>query len=343
MDEKINLNKKHKNKYNNIVINFFYIIMDEIKDEKKSENEGEKSKNSIKNEEIKDKEINEEIKEKTANENEIKNETHNTNNENSEIINDKIENNISEIKNKIEENDSLLQKEINEIKSNQKHEANKNKKVEIFNRNKDSLLSTSKSKQSKKLSIIDKSNYEEIIYSHNHYHNENILKYIKQKELKEIEECSFRPKINKKIGFEVRKFDNEDENGETSSKNKDVVERLLLWKERVKQKLNEVKDKKEKEELERDKFTFIPKLKTEIPKFDKKEISGTEKYYDRIKNSRELKKRKENILNPNYDELYKKHYKSKEKAVLKNNKKISKKTYENYLNHFHNVLMNDDD
>lgn len=78
---------------------------------------------------------------------------------------------------------------------------------------------------------------------------------------------SFRPKINKKIGFEVRKFDSEEENGE-SIQNKDVVERLLLWKEWVKKKLNEVKDKREKEELERDKCTFIPKLKTDIPKFD---------------------------------------------------------------------------
>ena len=313
--------------------------MDEIKEEKKSENEGEKKDNSIKNEEIQDKEINEEVKEKNENENEIQN----TNNENSGIINDKIENNISEIKNKIEENDSLLQKEINEIRINEKSDKNKNKKAETYKRNRDSLLSITKSKQSKKLSIIDKTNLEEIIYSHDHYHNENILKYIKQKELKEIEECSFRPKINKKIGFEVRKFDNEDENGESSAQNKNVVERLLLWKERVKKKLNEVKDKKEKEELERDKCTFIPKLKTDIPKFDKKEINGTEKYYDRIKNSREVKKRKENILNPNYDELYKKYYKSKEKTVLKNKKKVSKKTYENYLNHFHNVLMNDDE
>ena len=313
--------------------------MDEIKEEKKSENEGEKKDNSIKNEEIQDKEINEEVKEENENENEI----HNTNNENSGITNDKIENNISEIKNKIEENDSLLQKEINEIKINEKSDKNKNKKAETYKRNRDSLLSITKSKQSKKLSIIDKTNLEEIIYSHDHYHNENILKYIKQKELKEIEECSFRPKINKKIGFEVRKFDNEDENGESSAQNKNVVERLLLWKERVKKKLNEVKDKKEKEELERDKCTFIPKLKTDIPKFDKKEINGTEKYYDRIKNSREVKKRKENILNPNYDELYKKYYKSKEKTVLKNKKKVSKKTYENYLNHFHNVLMNDDE
>ena len=313
--------------------------MDEFKEEKKSENEGEKKDNSIKNEEIQDKEINEEVKEKNENENEIQN----TNNENSGITNDKIENNISEIKNKIEENDSLLQKEINEIRINEKSDKNKNKKAETYKRNRDSLLSITKSKQSKKLSIIDKTNLEEIIYSHDHYHNENILKYIKQKELKEIEECSFRPKINKKIGFEVRKFDNEDENGESSAQNKNVVERLLLWKERVKKKLNEVKDKKEKEELERDKCTFIPKLKTDIPKFDKKEINGTEKYYDRIKNSREVKKRKENILNPNYDELYKKYYKSKEKTVLKNKKKVSKKTYENYLNHFHNVLMNDDE
>ena len=313
--------------------------MDEFKEEKKLENEGEKKDDSVKDEEIQDKEIIEEVKEKNENENEI----HNTNNENSGITNDKIENNISEIKNKIEENDSLLQKEINEIKINEKSDKNKNKKAETYKRNRDSLLSITKSKQSKKLSIIDKTNLEEIIYSHDHYHNENILKYIKQKELKEIEECSFRPKINKKIGFEVRKFDNEDENGESSAQNKNVVERLLLWKERVKKKLNEVKDKKEKEELERDKCTFIPKLKTDIPKFDKKEINGTEKYYDRIKNSREVKKRKENILNPNYDELYKKYYKSKEKTVLKNKKKVSKKTYENYLNHFHNVLMNDDE
>ena len=313
--------------------------MDEFKEEKKLENEGEKKDDSVKDEEIQDKEINEEVKEKNENENEI----HNTNNENSGITNDKIENNISEIKNKIEENDSLLQKEINEIKINEKRDKNKNKKAETYKRNRDSLLSITKSKQSKKLSIIDKTNLEEIIYSHDHYHNENILKYIKQKELKEIEECSFRPKINKKIGFEVRKFDNEDETGESSAQNKNVVERLLLWKERVKKKLNEVKDKKEKEELERDKCTFIPKLKTDIPKFDKKEINGTEKYYDRIKNSREVKKRKENILNPNYDELYKKYYKSKEKTVLKNKKKVSKKTYENYLNHFHNVLMNDDE
>jgi len=183
-----------------------------------------------------------------------------------------------------------------------------------------------------------------MIYSHNHFHNENILNYIKQKELKEISECSFKPKINKKIGFDKNKINNKEEKEDNESiKNKDVVERLLLWNERVKQKLNDIKEKKDKEESERDKCTFFPKLKAEVPKFDKKEISGNEKYYNRIKNSREIKKQKENKLNPNYDELYNKYYKNKEKTVLQKNKKVSKKDYQNYLNHFHNVLMNDDD
>ena len=81
-------------------------------------------------------------------------------------------------------------KTINElkIKINEKRDKNKNKKAETYKRNRDSLLSITKSKQSKKLSIIDKTNLEEIIYSHDHYHNENILKYIKQKELKEIDQ-----------------------------------------------------------------------------------------------------------------------------------------------------------
>ena len=34
-------------------------------------------------------------------------------------------------------------------------------------------------------------------------------------------------------------------------------------------------------------------------------INGSDKYYDRIKNSREIKKEKEKKLNPDYDELYK--------------------------------------
>ena len=38
-----------------------------------------------------------------------------------------------------------------------------------------------------------------------------------------------------------------------------------------------------------------------------------------------------------------KYYKNKEKTVLQKNKKVTNKTYKNYLNHFHNVLMNDDD
>ena len=62
--------------------------------------------------------------------------------------------------------------------------------------------------------------------------NETIINYIKQKEQQEIEECSFRPKINKKIGFEIN---NEDNNGIEKEKNNpsDVVDRLMQWKEGV--------------------------------------------------------------------------------------------------------------
>lgn len=317
--------------------------MDEVvQEEKKLENEGEKSNNEIQNPEL-----NEENKEKQEGENEI----NNINKENSEIMNDKIDSNLSEINKKNEENDSLLQKEINEININEISDKEKNEESENNKINKKTKKSNKspvkkankikRSKETKKESL--NSNLEEIIYSHNRFHNENILNYIKQKEYKEISECSFKPKINKKIGFEVTKLDNKEEKIESSSQNKNVVERLLLWKERVNQKLNNIKDKKEKEESERDKCTFFPKLKSDIPKFDKKEISGTEKYYNRIKNSREIKKQKDRKLNPDYDELYNKYYKNKEKTVLKNNKKVSKKTYENYLNHFHNVLMKDDE
>ena len=323
--------------------------MDEVpQEEKNSEHEAEKSHNSIKNDEIQNQEINEEIIEMKENENQM----NNSNNENAEIMDDKIENNLSEINNKNEENDSLLQKEINDInikEENEKETNNKDEEKKISKKVKEKKIKSEKKQKKEKFDNKKniKSNKEkevDIIYSHNHFHNENILNYIKQKELKEISECSFKPKINKKIGFEVNKITNKEvKEGNESNKNQDVVERLLLWNERVKQKLNNIKEKKDKEEIERDKCTFFPKLKPEAPKFDKKEISGNEKYYNRIKNSREIQKQKENKLNPNYDELYNKYYKNKEKTVLQKNKKLSKKTYQNYLNHFHNVLMNDDD
>lgn len=314
-----------------------------------SDNEAEMSDNSSDNSNATiSQELNEEDSEIKENENENENEINNTNNENTGI--DKIENNISEINNKNEENDSLLQNEINEININQESDKEKkeeeSKKPEKIKEKKINIAKKTKKKRPNKTNINkNKENKDGITYSHNQYHNQNILNYIKQKELKEISECSFQPKINKKIGFEVTKLNNKEENKETeTNKNKDVVERLLLWKERVRQKLlNNIKDKKNKEEIEREKCTFFPKLKAKIPKFDKKELNGNEKYYSRIKDSREIKKQKENKLNPNYDELYDKYYKNKDKTVLQKNKKVSKKTYQNYLNHFHNVLMNDDE
>ena len=159
-----------------------------------------------------------------------------------------------------------------------------------------------------------------------------------------MQECSFRPKINKKIGFEINPPNN---NGLEKDKNKEkenqsnVVERLMQWKEKVQKKKNENKNKKE--ESVQDGCTFNPKLNLEVPKFYKKKIYGTKKYLERIKNSRELQKQKEEKLNPNYDQLYNKHCKKKEKTILDKNKKITKKTYENYLNVFHNALMNDDE
>ena len=315
--------------------------MDEIpKEEIKTENEVDKNSSSLRNIENENHELNEEITEMKENENEI----NNTNNDNFGLLKDKIENNISEINSKHEENDSLLQKEINDINLNEETEKEKNNKEEkskISKKTENKVINSRK--KSKKSTTINK---EEIKYSQNRFHKEKILNYIKEKERKEKEECYFKPKINKKIGFEVHQLINDkDENDENAAnQNKDVVERLLLWKERVKQKLlNSIKDKQEKEENERDNYTFSPKLKTEVPKFDKKEVIGTDKYYKRIKISRELKKQKENKLNPNYDELYDKYYKNKEKTVLQKNKKVTNKTYKNYLNHFHNVLMNDDD
>ena len=312
--------------------------MEEVhQEEKKPEKEEEKNKDLIKNNELPNKELKDKIPEKKESESEM----NNLNNENNEILKDNSENNINE-KNDKKENYSSLQKDINDKK--EKFEDKGNESNQNTKENKTKMdKKTKKEKTNNKEKINQKK--EDMIYSRNHFHNENILKYIKQRELKEISECSFKPKINKKIGFEVTKIDNNKDEDEKKdfNQNKDVVERLLLWKERVKQKLNNIKDKKEKEESEREKCTFYPKLKTDVPKFDNKEIIGNEKYYNRIKNSRKIKKQKENMLNPNYNELYNKYYKHKEKTVLKKNEKVSKKTYQNYLNHFHNVLMNDDE
>ncbi len=320
--------------------------MEEVNvEEKKLENEENKSNKSIKKEEKQNQEIIMGINEKQEN----KKNNFELNNEISGIMSDKIESNLSEINNKNEDNDSLLQKEINVINT----EINdKEKKKKIENAKKDKIkkqknVVSKKINKTKNNKITKKdnnnSNFEEIIYSHNRFHNNNILNYIKQKEINEISECSFKPKINKKIGFESNNQETKYENNVPSSQNNDVVARLLLWKERVKQKISDIKNKRDKEELEKEKCTFFPKLKTEVPKFDKKEISGNQKYYNRIKNSREIKKQIENVLNPDYDKLYNKYYKDKETTVLKKNKIVSKKTYQNYLNHFHNVLMNDDE
>ena len=113
----------------------------------------------------------------------------------------------------------------------------------------------------------------------------------------------------------------------------------MQWKERVQKKKNDTINKKE--DKAQNECTFNPKLNGEVPKFEDTKISGTKKYLDRIKNSRELQKQKEEKLNPNYDKLYNKYYKKKEKAVLDKNKKLTKKEYQNYLNVFHNALMND--
>ena len=332
--------------------------MDAVRSKRKSlesleenENISKKSNNSK----------NQELNEDNINENESKSESgsgsgsrsennNNVNNESSEIKNYKLESNISEINNKNEENDSLLQKEINEINMNEISDKDKNLKENKKNKSKLTEIKSSKIKKSSKHNKqkinekeTQKSNFDDIIYSHNRFHNENILDYIKQKEMKEVSECSFKPKINKKIGFEVNKLNNnKEENDDDYIQNKNVVDRLLLWNQRVKQKLIDIKDKRDKEKIEKDKCTFSPELKTEVPKFEKKKINGTEKYYDRIKNCREIKKQKEKKLNPDYDELYNKYYKNKEKTFLQKNKKLTKKVYQNYLNQFHNMIMNDD-
>ena len=321
--------------------------MDDISPEKKSLESLEIiENNSIKNNDSKYHELDEENKNENENESEKKNDNNNSNNENSVIKNEKIESNISEINNKNEENDSLLQKEINEININEHSEQ---KLEEVNNNSKIAKSKSSKVKKSSKTNKLkvsqkeaQKSNFDDLING-NRFHNKNILDYIKQKEEKETTECSFKPKINKKIGFEINKSsNNKEENIPNLPQNKNVVERLLLWNQRVKQKLIEKKNERDKQNIEKDVCTFTPTLKSEVPKFEKKKINGSDKYYDRIKNSREIKKEKEKKLNPDYDELYKKYYKNKENTYLQKNKKVTKKAYKNYLNQFHNIIMNDD-
>ena len=95
----------------------------------------------------------------------------------------------------------------------------------------------------------------------------------------------------------------------------------MQWKERVQKKKNDTINKKE--DKAQNECTFNPKLNGEVPKFEDTKINGTKKYLDRIKNSRELQKQKEEKLNPNNEELNK-YYKIV-KDVLDKNKKLSKK------------------
>ena len=230
------------------------------------------------------------------------------------------------------QNNIKEEKEKEKIKTPEKINHNKSKKkvasTKKINKPKNIKPQTAKKKNNN--SIDDK------VYSHNHYRNENIKNYIKQKESKEIGECSFKPKINKRIGYERNYVEN---NGIDKDKkeNEDVVDRLMQWKDRVEKKKNDTKNKKD--ESATDGCTFNPKLNTEVPKFEDTKINGTKKYLERIKNSREMQKQKEEKLNPNYNDLYNKYYKKKEKTILDKNKKLTKKEYQNYLNVFPNVLI----
>jgi hypothetical protein len=251
------------------------------------------------------------------------------------------------MKNEREINDNNEEKINNEeIKNNEKKESEKEKK-EKKQKKKDLSLTKNinKSKSTKmkynKKNIINKNNNnnENKIMIYYKYRKENILNYIKQKEQQEIGECSFRPKINKKIGFEINNLDNN--KAEKEKENSDVVDRLMKWNERMQKKKNDSINKRA--ETARNGCTFNPKLNSEVPKFENTKINGTKKYLERIKNSREMQKQKEEKLNPNYDMLYNKYYKKKEKTVLNKNKKLTEKEYQNYINAIHNALMNDDD
>ena len=230
------------------------------------------------------------------------------------------------------QNNIKEEKEKEKIKTPEKIGHNKSKKKVVSSKkvNKPKNIKPQTAKKKNNNSIDDK------VYSRNHYRNENIKNYIKYKESKEIGECSFKPKINKRKG-------NAENNGIEKEKkeNEDVVDRLMHWKDRVEKKKNDTKNKKD--ESATDGCTFNPKLNTEVPKFEDTKINGTKKYLERIKNSREIQKQKEEKLNPNYNDLYNKYYKKKEKTILDKNKKLTKKEYQNYLNVFHNALMNDDE
>ena len=250
------------------------------------------------------------------------------------------------MKNEREINDNNEEKINNEeIQNNEKNES---EKVKTEKKQKKKNLSlpkninkakSTKIKNNKKNNINNNNeNNENKIMIYYKYRKENILNYIKQKEQQEIEECSFRPKINKKIGFEINNLDNN--KAEKEKENSDVVDRLMKWNERVQKKKNDIN---KRAETERDGCTFNPKLNSEVPKFENTKINGTKKYLERIKNSREMQKQKEEKLNPNYDMLYNKYYKKKEKTVLNKNKKLTEKEYQNYINAIHNALMNDDD
>ena len=256
----------------------------------------------------------------------------NNNTENENKINNEPEINNIEIPNKEKELEKEEEKEV----------VKENKPVKQKKKDASSSKKVNKSK-STKIKIVEKnsnvSNKEDKVYAHNKFRNENIKNYIKEKELQEIGECSFKPKINKKIGFEINNADNNA--SEKEKNNGDVVDRLMQWKERVQKKKNDIINKKVDNAQEG--CTFNPKLNSEVPKFEETKVNGTKRYLDRIKNSRELQKQKEERLNPNYDKLYNKYYKKKEKTVLDKNKKLTNKEYQNYLNVFHNALMNDDD
>jgi len=244
-----------------------------------------------------------------------------------------------EIKPNNEEKKSEISKE-NNLKDEKEKEKEKTPEKINHNKSKKKVVSTKKINKSKnikpKTAKKKNNSIDDKVYSRNHYRNENIKNYIKYKESKEIGECSFKPKINKRKG-------NAQNNGIEKEKkeNEDVVDRLMHWKDRVEKKKIDTKNKKD--ETATDGCTFNPKLNTEVPKFEDTKINGTKKYLERIKNSREIQKQKEEKLNPNYNDLYNKYYKKKEKTILDKNKKLTKKEYQNYLNVFHNALMNDDD
>ena len=288
--------------------------------------------------------VNDNSKEQGNKENEIiekKNEFSTQENKDNKIENNENMKNEKEIKKKEEKLNVKEMKNNEKDKSPEKYRTEKKqKKKEYSLPKKIDKTNSNKIKSNKKNNISADDNNEDQILIHSKFRKESILNYIRQKKQQELEECSFRPKINKKIGFEINNVDTNkvEKEKETYA---DVVDRLMQWNERVQKKKNDNRNKKA--ETARDGCTFNPKLNLEVPKFENTKINGTKKYLDRIKNSREIQKQKEEKLNPDYDMLYNKYYKKKEKTVLDKNKKLTKKTYQNYINAIHNALMNDDD